>query len=287
MKRHLPLEFLCMKMLLVISAMGILPSVSYSGSDSSHTTWFPAGSLFPPFFANHEEPRMGIQQEIGSSRMKVGIGNSMDVLEYVKADDTVRVSILFFAYALANDYRGFRLKIDASDGFFGVGFSYHTSAPWSVRFRILHLSAHLVDGHYNDETDAWRDGLEPFPFSRNYGELIGSYSTALGRYSLRLYAGASYAAIVKPKDIRKWTGIAGWELRTPGSTHGYIAHHFYLMGTPTFIGSNALEAGVKFGEWTGRGARLFLVYQNGWDNFGEYYNVRREAVSAGFSFDFW
>ena len=59
------------------------------------------------------------------------------------------------------------------------------------------------------------------------------------------------------------------------------------MGTPTFIGSNALEAGVKFGEWTGSGARLFLVYQNGWDNFGEYYNVRREAVSAGFSFDFW
>jgi hypothetical protein len=230
---------------------------------------------------------MGIQQEIGNPRMKVGIGNALDVLECRRGNDTIRASVLFFAYALANDYRGYRLKIDAADGFFGIGFSYHTASPLSFRFRILHLSAHLVDGHYNDELQAWRDGRTPFPFSRNYGDLTAAYTGALGQYSTRLYLGLSYAPIVKPKEIRKWTALAGCELRTPGSTHGYIAYHFTLMGTPTVIGSNSLEAGVKFGEWQHRGVRLFVSYQNGWDNFGEYYNVRHEAVAAGFAFDFW
>ncbi len=273
--------------LLALFASGIFPAASISGPDSSRVSWFPVNTLFPPLFANHEEPRIGIQQEIGTSRMKVAIGNALDALEYVRGTDTIRASILFFAYALANDHRGYRLKIDAADGFFGLGFSYHTGSPLSFRFRILHLSAHLVDGHYNDDTQSWRDGRVPFPFSRNYGELIGAYSSNLSAYPVRLYAGLSYSAIVKPREIRKWTAIAGWELRTPGSTHGYIASHFFLMGTPTIIGSNTIEAGIKFGAWTGRGARLFLVYQNGWDNFGEYYNVRREAISAGFAFDFW
>jgi hypothetical protein len=255
--------------------------------DSSKTEWFPASTLFPPLFANHEEPRMGIQQEIGKSRMKVGIGNALDVLEYRRGNDTVRASVLFFAYALANDYRGYRLKIDAADGFFGLGFSYHTNSPLSFRFRILHLSAHLVDGHYNDELQMWRDGRMPFPFSRNYGDLTAAYAGALGQYPTRLYVGLSYAPIVKPQEIRKWTTFVGCELRTPGSTHEYIAYHFTLMGTPTVIGSNSLEAGVKFGEWQHRGARLFLTYQNGWDNFGEYYNLRHEAVALGFAFDFW
>jgi hypothetical protein len=230
---------------------------------------------------------MGIQQQIGSSRMEVAIGNALDVFEYQCGNDTLRASVLFFAYALANDYRGYRLKIDAADGFFGIGFTYRTNSPFSLRFRALHLSAHLVDGHYNDELAAWRDGETPFPFSRNYGDLTVAYTDALGSYPMRLYSGISYAPIVKPKEIRKWTVLAGWELRSPGSTHAYATHHFTLMGTPTVIGGNTIEAGVKFGEWYGRGARLFLSYQNGWDNFGEYYNRRHEAVSVGFAFDFW
>jgi hypothetical protein len=252
----------------------------------SGASWFPSRTLFMPLFANHEEPRIGITQEIGNSRMKVAIGNALDVYEYRSGTDTLRASALFFAYALANDHQGYRLKIDAADGFFGIGFSYTMASPWSVRLRILHLSAHLVDGHYNDEQEQWRDGKLPFPFSRNYGELIAACQYDASGYTLRPYAGVAYAAIVKPAAIRKWTAIAGWEVHGPGTAHLYVAHHFTLMGTPTVIGSNTVEAGIKFGGWNARGLRLFLSYQNGWDNFGEYYNVRREAVAGGFAFDF-
>lgn len=219
--------------------------------------------------------------------MKVAIGNSVEAFEYRTASDTLRCSILFLAYALANDYRGYRLKIDAADGFFGLGFSYHFNSPISFRFRMLHLSAHLVDGHYNDATSQWRDNKIPFPFSRNYVELVAAYSIAAYSAPLRVYAGASYAPIVKPKEIRAFAALAGWELHSPGRTHAYIAHHFSLQGTPTYIGSNTLESGVKFGSASGRGIRLFLVYQNGWDNFGEYYNERNEFFGAGFAVEFW
>ncbi len=252
---------------------------------TSGSRWFPSGTGFTPFFANHEEPRVGIAQEIGNSRMKVAIGNALDAYEHRWASDTMRVSALFFAYALANDHRGYRLKIDAADGFFGLGVSLHGASPWSYRFRFLHFSAHMVDGHYYDEMKMWRDGKDPFPFSRNYAEVVVAYQHHMGAWLIRPYAGITYAPIVKPVAIRKWTMLAGWEVHGPGSTHVYGAHHFTLMGTPAVIGSNAVEAGVKFGPWNGKGARLFLSYQNGWDNFGEYYNIRREAVAVGFAFD--
>ncbi len=265
----------------------LLPATLAAQVDTSRWTWFPDRVLFTPLVASHEEPWMGIGQEIGSSRMNVGIGNSVEALEYSTGHDTVRASVLFFASALANDYRGYRLKIDAADGTFGLGFSYHNGSPFSVRFRALHLSAHLVDGHYNDDTGVWRDGKTPFPFSRNYGELIAAYQMQPGPFELRLYGGTSYAPIVKPAQIRAWTGILGWEIRTHGRPHWYLAHHFFLMGTPVTIGTNTVAAGLKFGYWRERGFRLFIAYKSGWDSYGEYYNVRRESVSAGFAFDFW
>jgi hypothetical protein len=255
-------------------------------SDSSHWAFFPDRTLFAPLMANHEEPRMGMQQEIGSSAMKVAVGNAVELFEHHSSNDTLRCNLLFFVYALANDYRGFRLKIDAADGFFGLGFSYHTSSPLSFRFRMIHLSAHLVDGHYNDATAQWRDNKIPFPFSRNYGEVVAAYSSSMRVFPYRLYAGMSYAPIIKPKEIRAFSALAGWELHSPGATHAYIAHHFSLLGTPTYIGSNTIEGGVKFGNASGRGIRVFLVYQNGWDNFCEYYNERKEFVGAGFAVEF-
>lgn len=255
--------------------------------DSSHWTFFPDRALFAPLMANHEEPRMGMQQEIGSSAMKVAIGNAFEMFQYHSGTDTLRFSLLFFAYALANDYQGFRLKIDAADGFFGLGFSYHTASPFSFRFRIIHLSAHLVDGHYNDATEKWRDNKVPFPFSRNYGEVVAAYSSSTRAFPYRLYAGIGYAPIIKPGEIRSISALAGWELHTPGTTHAYIAHHFSLLGTPTYIGSNTIESGVKFGNASGRGIRIFLVYQNGWNNFCEYYNEREEFLGAGFAVEFW
>jgi len=262
-------------------------SMATGQTDSSHWALLPERTLFAPLMANHEEPRMGFQQEFGSSTMKVAIGNAVQLFEYRSGSDTVQCGLLFIAYAQANDYRGYRLKIDAADGFFGLAFSYTTNSPLSFRLRMIHLSAHLVDGHFNDETMMWRDNKIPFPFSRNYGEIVAAYSSTINSWQCRPYAGVSYAPIIKPKVIRGFSALAGWELHSPGTTHAYVAHHFSILGTPTYIGSNTVETGIKFGGPSGRGLRVFLVYYNGWDNFCEYYNERKEFVGAGFAVEWW
>ena len=144
------------------------PSGSESQTEeSSRFSFFPTNTQFPPLFANHEEPRMGLQQDIGSSNMTVAVGNITDIVQYAHAGDTVRWGADFFVYALSDDYRGYRLKIAAADGFFGMHITYNNNSPWSFRFRALHYSAHLVDGHYDSDNLTWKDGLIPFPFSRN------------------------------------------------------------------------------------------------------------------------
>ena len=226
---------------------------------------------------------MGIQQEIGSSRMTVGIGNMLDALQYTWGEDTLRWGVDFFAYALANDHKGFRLKIDAADGFFGMHFTLANGSALKWRFRVLHLSAHFVDGHFDDDLGVWESGRAPIPFSRNFGELSAAYYFP----AVRVYAGASYAAVNKPETIRRFTALWGAEARLSDQPQLYVAYHFALMGVPVYVGSNALECGIKLGEWTGKGLRLYLSYYNGLDNFGEYYDLRQEIWGIGFTFDFW
>lgn len=136
-------------------------SLLYAQSDSSRFSYFPRDILFMPLSANHEEPRMGMQQEFGTTRLTVSIGNTLDLIQYAFDRDTLRIGADFFSYSLANNFKDIRLKIDAADGFFGVHFSLTNSTPWSFRFRAIHLSAHFVDGHYDPDSKMWKDGRDP------------------------------------------------------------------------------------------------------------------------------
>lgn len=267
----------------------LLPTLtgSFSQEDTSRFSFFPSNTQFTPLSANHEEPRMGIQQDFGSSQMTVGVGNLTDIIQYARGEDTVRWGVDFFVYALSDDYRGYRLKIAAADGFFGMHVSYTNGSPWSFRFRALHYSAHLVDGHFDSDRLTWKDGLIPFPFSRNYGELVAARECPLPPFAVRWYAGFSYSVFNKPNEIKRFTSLLGGEARTGTRPVLYAAYNLSLIGVPRYNGNNTIEVGVKFGSWYGRGARLFLAYYNGLDWFGEYYNQRKEALSAGFTFDFW
>lgn len=256
-------------------------------TDSSRFSFFPREILFQPFLANHEEPRVGMMQDFGSTRLTIGIGNVLDLVQYAVDGDTIRWGADLFTYSLSNTFKDFRLKIDAADGFFGIHCTYTNGSPWSFRFRAIHFSAHFVDGHYDPDAKVWRDGRDPFPFSRNIGEFAAAYSGNLEGLPLRVYAGASYGVFVKPMDIRRWAGILGAEIRTVGKVPIYFAYNFSLLGVPAYNGCNSIEAGLKLGSWAGRGARLFIVYYNGLDTFGEYYKDRRETFGVGFAFDLW
>ena len=132
-------------------------------------------------------------------------------------DGRLRVGMDFFIQALTTSSEGLRLQIDAADGWFGG----HVASRWdfrdaavTVRLRILHLSGHMVDGHFDKETDAWKDGREPIPFTRDFGELSAALSTSVSSVTIRGFAGTSYATLIRPETIERWEFLGGFDLHT-------------------------------------------------------------------------
>lgn len=243
---------------------------------------------------------MGLRKEVGSSKMKVDIGASVDMLEVRPWPDStrrVRIGIDFFTYALSTSSEGLRLQIDAVDGFFGGHIAYLDGTAddggTMIRLRILHLSAHFLDGHYSNVTQTWKENRAPIPFTRDFGELLGFYRFRFASGAVQVYGGFSYATLIRPVNIKRFEFCAGLEFHTVGGPvfgrpfNLYAANHFGLRSIPSTIGTNNAEGGVKFGEWSGTGLKVFLSYYSGLDVFSQYYDVRRRSFGIGFAFDFW
>ena len=258
----------------VITLLLALPLLTARGQEQSvppSSSFFPGGTLVVPYVGHMPEPVSGLRKEIGSSRMRLMIGAPLDVWELPLADDgsaRFRVGIDFFVQALTTSSEGLRLQIDAADGWFGG----HVASRWefrdamlSLRLRILHLSGHMVDGHFDGETGTWKDGREPIPFTRDFGELSAAVSTSLSWLTVRGFAGASYATLIRPENIERWMFLGGFDLHTasllssegPFPLHVYAGYTLTLAGIPEYTGTNSVEAGVKFGAWDGRGIRVY------------------------------
>src|SRR5436309_11195457 len=100
------------------------------GGENSRFSFLPGHILVQPFAANYQEPCVGVRKQIGSSRLKLDIGSTLDVVEYAfstEKSNRLRAGIDFFSYALSTSAEGHRLQIDAADGFFGGHVSFQSS----------------------------------------------------------------------------------------------------------------------------------------------------------------
>lgn len=269
--------------------------------EKSRFTFLPGGLLVQPFAASYQEPRVGVRKEIGSSRLKLDIGSTMDLVEYTIStgqSKRLRAGIDFFTYALSTSAQGLRLQIDAVDGFFGGHISFQSAdadSRFSLRLRILHLSAHFIDGHFDNATGTWKNGIEPIPFTKDFGELTAAYETDLSPVGIRFYTGISYATLIRPTEIKRTSTIHGVEIHTlnwPGPVFGrpfclFAADNLSLVGIPSYVGTNNVEFGMKFGEWSASGVRLYISYYSGLTVFSQYYNIRDSQWGLGFAFDMW
>ena len=248
-------------------------------------SFFPGGVNFVPLRANHEEARVGLLQELGNSNIHVQIGNALDFVTWVWGTDTLGIGADFFAYALAATFGEYRFKIDAADGFFGIHMSYNHNPRWSARFRVLHYSAHLVDGRFDTDHSVWTQDRLPFPFSRNFGECTVAFRPSpLSPH--RFYAGFGLSVFNRPRAIRAFTSHWGIELAVPSNPHWYCAYHGSLLGIPTYVVSNTLESGMKLGNWNGKGLRIYLAHFGGLAWYGQYYDERRDYFGAGIALDY-
>ena len=267
--------------------------------NSTDFTFFPDEINFKPLLADHKEAKLGILYYTASTNLKVDVGYAANIFQFHFQSDNVKLSvgIEFLAYALSTSYAGKRLQIDAVDGLFGGYFSaakLYSENKLLVRLKIMHNSAHLVDGHYDNETDRWLDDYKPIPFTKDYGELTIAHEINFTKNRLRYYGGITYSTLIRPSELKRNNYHAGLEVSSQnllGKFFGeneniFLAHHFYLNGTDSYSGNNHSIAGIKIGNWYGRGFSFYLSYFKGFDILNSYYSFKREKFGVGFEIDF-
>lgn len=185
---------------------------------------------------------MGLLYYTSTTNLKVDIGNSVDLLAFEVIEKHIKVTagIEFMAYAFSKSYAGQRLQISAVDGFFGGSVSFSKQLDNNkllARFRIIHNSAHLVDGSYDTSNDLWIDNKEPVPFTKDFGEITIAHQISFDEAILKYYGGLSYATLIRPDDLKRYNYHLGFEIAVPNcfgqvfenDLNLFVAEHFFLM----------------------------------------------------------
>lgn len=260
--------------------------------------FLPGGLQFIPIKSNHQEARIGVLYYPENGYLKVDIGNNIDLIKFhLNSNLSINLGIEFMAYALSTNYQGKRLQIDALDGFFGG----HTSAKIDLddthilsRLRIIHNSAHFVDGHYDNINNRWRDDINPIPFTQDFGELTVAHVIDKNAFSLKYFGSVAYSTLVRPHLIEKYSYNFGLELYSDtviGETFDHPVNVFYsnynrYAGMPDYKLSTSHQVGLKFGDWYKKGLVLYLSYYYGNNILSEYYFQRDTKFGIGFTVDF-
>jgi hypothetical protein len=270
-----------------LSVILILLGMCQSTAQGQSTTeFFPGSVKFKPLLAHPAEPRVGLQKEVNTSRMRIAVGNSIGVLAYTSGPATLSVGVDFFIFAQTHDFGNTRLAIDVVDGYFGGHVALHDDSPWSFRLRILHSGSHFVDGHFDEASGQWVGGRGPIKFFRDFGELVARYEWLLSDFAAAAYTGLSYAVAKKPVGLKPVGTFHGIELHRSAAPRFYLAYNISFMGIPTYFGSNNAELGWRSHDWNGGGFRVYVYYNTGLDDFGQYYDRRRQHWGIGFCVDF-
>jgi hypothetical protein len=287
------------KFLTTIFAVMFFPTVTVFSADkadsasASPLSFVQSGLLFKPLVADTYEPRDGMLAEIGKNRLRLDIGNSMDLLQYRFANDS---SILtmgsdFFTYTLLRGEQHFHFPVDASDYFFGVNFSYKKDLDagiFSSRVRISHISSHFVDGHYDNTVGAWKDSRPPVVYSREFLDGVVAFEPALIDNNVRVYAGLTYLFHVDPKNLARFIAEGGAEYHYSlwTNVNAYVAYQATVLKVLETSVRHNVQVGGKFGQWEGRGLNLYASYFSGYSIHGEYYNVKDNYFALGFLIEF-
>ncbi|MBA4250999.1 MAG: hypothetical protein C0425_05520 [Chlorobiaceae bacterium] len=270
-------------------------------SQKNKFEFLPDGINFLPLRANMQEAKLGILYYPGNANLKVDIGNSMDLFAIHFPDDKSKLTfgVEFMAYASVIGYQQLRLQIDAIDGFFGGSAAYSklmNDNLFQIRFRIIHNSAHLVDGNWwaTEHPRTWRKPGGPIPFTRDFGELIFANNQEFLNSNFRYYLGGAYAVLVRPKEIKRFSALTGLEIHSEKllpkllskPTNIFFAYHLNVAGYPKYTGTNQIQLGIKFGEWQTKGVAFYTSYFSGNNMISEYYNERVNQFGIGFRVDF-
>jgi hypothetical protein len=274
-----------MRFVLVLILISFIKLNSFA---QTATEWFPADLNIQPFTAHFLEPKAGFQYLFDLEKVRIDIGTSHDIIHWKAQDESFSFGADFFTYTRARSENNFKFPVETVDYLFGVNGSYKNKSElneWGTRLRFSHISAHLVDGYYDAESESWLNGREPFVYSREFFELIAYYEI----YDIRFYGGITYNIHIVPDEIEKGILQAGFDyyatqiqtaLFTP-----FIAYDFKLTGIDEYSGNNIISAGIKFGQPDSRGFSILASYFSGKSVHGEFYDLNESYATIGINLD--
>ena len=255
----------------------------------TRTEWFPSNLNIQPFAAHFLEPKTGFQYLFDLEKVRIDIGTSQDIIHWLDDDHTFSLGVDFFTYTRARAEADFKFPVETIDYLFGIngGYKFKTEkTEWGARLRFSHISAHLVDGYYDSETQNWIDDYQPFVYSKEFFELTPYYKL----YSVRIYVSLTYMIHIVPTNITNGIYGGGFDYYATqlniSAFTPYIGYDFELGGyNDTWFGTNIATAGIKFGHPESRGISIFTSYYSGKSVHGEFYTFNEDYFTIGINFD--
>jgi hypothetical protein len=275
----------------IVSKIVLLLAAAVTLVSAGDLSLVPHGLLFRPLAANTFEPRIGFVVQSGQNKLRLDIGNSIDLVQFAADSLAVTFGTDFFTYTYLRGEQNFHFPVDASDYFFGINFNAQNKyavGTASARLRISHISAHFVDGHYVNAIGQWKDNRAPQVYSREFVDLTAALEPAALGGSTRLYAGVTYLFHVDPRGLSRTSGMLGGEYHreVAGSVHLFGAYQAQLLKVVDTEARHNANAGVKFGSWAGRGVKFYAAYFSGYNIHGEYYDQKETYTGFGMNVDF-
>ncbi|MHA2101443.1 MAG: DUF1207 domain-containing protein, partial [Candidatus Kariarchaeaceae archaeon] len=231
----------------------------------------------------------GFMFALDENQLRLNIGTSRDVVQIVSGTKNISFGADFFTYTRLRSEDNFKFPVGTIDYLFGVNAGYKiidSTKELGVRFRFSHISAHLVDGRYDERLGGWIEGRDPFTFSKEFIEFFPYYRIN----GFRIYVGLTYIVSTTPKIINKGIYQAGFDyyvlILSNGFITPFVAYDFKLSGIDnTYSGNNILKAGVKFGNPFDRGFSIMFAYFSGKSVQGEFFDLNEKYLSVGFNLD--
>jgi hypothetical protein len=252
-----------------------------------------SGLLFRPLVANTFEARVGILERMNHEALRLDIGNSIDLIQYGDhaTGRAIAMGVDFFTFTKLRSETNFHFPVDAVDYLFGINFSGElptTAGPLAVRLRISHISAHMVDGHFEWTYWKWRDGRNPQIYSREFVDLTVAWEPSVLDRDARFYFGAIPVFHIDPSTLPKLSWYCGGEYHRSVTDviDVYAAYQPTLLNINGWSVRHEAQAGIKVGNWNGRGVNIYYGYFSGKSIHGEYFDVYEHYTSLGMNFEF-
>ena len=272
-----------------IITLFILLFLSISIQAQTNKEWFPDKLNIQPFTANLLEARNGSMFAPGKDKLRLDIGVSKDFLQFKSEGQTISFGADLFTYTRLRSEGKFKFPVETIDYFFGLNAGYKKKegkVEFGARFRVSHISAHLVDGKFNEESNRWIEGREPFVYSKEFVELFPYYKIS----GMRIYLGFTYIFHIVPNVINNGIYQTGFDyyLISSGlkSFMPFIGLDFKLTGIDgVYSGNTISKVGLKFGTNPSKGFSILLSYISGKSIHGEFYDINENYLNFGFNLD--